>query len=148
MTLQFRLATLFLFFLFAAPLTFAVEPTAGKSFPSEATPPERGVDGARRSAMVECPAGSGAYCPISADCLCIDKECMCVKPEPRDRKKSTEIQDTHNECKSNCRDTFDSELGACNMHDWDPLGTEYKACVRFADNNYSACLSRCKDIQQ
>jgi hypothetical protein len=30
--------------------------------------------------MVECPEGSGAYCPISADCLCIDDDCKCVKP--------------------------------------------------------------------
>lgn len=146
MTSPYRIATLFLVFLFAALSAFAAEPTIDKTFSSGATPPERGIDKARRSAMLECPAGSGAYCPISADCLCIGKECMCIKPEPRDGKNSTETQDIYNECKSNCRSTFDSQLGACNMHDWDPLGSEYKGCVKGADQNYSTCLTRCKDI--
>lgn len=141
------LATMFFIFLFAALPAFATEPTAVKLFPGGATAPKGGVDSTRLGAMVECPAGSGLYCPISADCLCIGKKCMCVKPEVRDNKKSSEVNDVYNECKSNCRDAFDSQLGACNTHDWDPLGTEYKACVRAADRNYSVCLSGCKDIK-
>jgi len=78
------------------------------------------------------------------------KDARCAKPgvpggEPS-VDKSSSAQEIYAECKSNCRDTFDSELGGCNMQDWDPLGQEYKSCVRYADKNYSACLARCQAI--
>jgi hypothetical protein len=80
MTSPYRIATLFLVFLFAALPACTAKRTIDKTFPSGATPPIRGIDKVHRGAMVECPEGSGAYCPVSADCLCIDDDCKCIKP--------------------------------------------------------------------
>ncbi len=65
--------------LFAVRPAFVAEPTFDNKVPSGTTLPQREIDKDRRGAMLECPPGSGAYCPISTDCLCIDDDCSCIK---------------------------------------------------------------------
>lgn len=60
--------------------------------------------------------------------------------------KSTSTEELRAECKKSCRSQFDSQIGACNMQDWDESSQEYKACIKAADDNYRTCLDDCKAI--
>lgn len=48
-------------------------------------------------------------------------------------------------CKSNCRETYVSEVDSCKMQESDPDANTPRLCVERAKDDYESCLDECEE---